>query len=258
MVRPSSEAWNSRVLLLIGCVSITSVVIAFDYGDLRSKAVKTCEGIDPSQSQSGLYFNPDGYRSYYVRSKCFQEAAIQFRDATLCDQVKRRWSLLSSSWGYSAERCRQLVTEGTSADRVELERLKTAYAAGGINLRDFRVERNGNGRDFDIIPAFTGTYAHGYTLTFEILPIAAGASSVLLHTSGYHLDETSNLRLYVRQTDIRQRLADFSLNRAYTVRATVTLDVGYGGQGGYWSPAFIEDVFPTRERSRSITKQVTF
>jgi hypothetical protein len=135
--------------------------------------------------------------------------------------------------------------------------MKTAYAAGGIKLRDFRIERNGNGRDFDIIPTFTGTYAHGYMLTFEILPSASGLP-VLLHTSGYHLDEQSNLRLYVPQADIKQRAADFSLNRPYTVRATVTLDVGYGGQAGYWSPSFIEGVFPIRERSQSIMRQATF
>ena len=134
--------------------------------------------------------------------------------------------------------------------------MKKAYT-GGITLRDFRVERNGNGRDIDIIPSFTGTYAHGYTLTFEILPDTAGAST-LLHTSGYHLDSTSNLSLYVRQADIKQRLSGFSLNRPYRVRATVTLDVGFGGQSGYWSPAFIERIFPTRERSHSIVKQVVF
>ena len=237
---------------------MSSILMAVDYGDMRFKAVRACEAIDPSQSQSGLYFNPEGYRSYYTRSKCFQEAAIQFRDATLCDQVKRRWSLFSSSWGYSAERCRQLVTEGIAADRVDLERLKNSYAAGGIKLRDVRIERNGNGRDFDIIPAFTGTYAHSYTLTVEILPSAASAPPVLLHTSGYHLDEKTNLRLYVRQAEITQRFAEFSLNQVYNVRATVTLDVGYGGAVGYWSPAFIEGVFPARERSHSITRQATF
>lgn len=68
----------------------------------------------------------------------------------------------------------------------------------------------------------------------------------------------SNLRIYVPQTDIRQRFPEFSLNRPYSVRATVTLDVGYGGQSGYWSPTFIEAVFPARERSQSITGHATF
>jgi len=57
---------------------------------------------------------------------------------------------------------------------------------------------------------------------------------------------------------IKQRFAGFSLNRSYTVRATLMLDVGFGGQSGYWSPAFIEGVFPARERSQSITRPATF
>ena len=36
-------------------------------------------------------------------------------------------------------------------------------------MHAFRIERNGNGRDFDIIPTFTGAYGHGYQLIFEIL-----------------------------------------------------------------------------------------
>jgi hypothetical protein len=249
---------------LVGLFAITlflvfgpSAASAFDYVEWRAKAVKACEAIDPSESQSGLIFNPDGYRSYYVRSKCFQEAAVAYRDPALCAQVRQRRSFFGSSWGYTADRCRRLVADGLARDRSELQAMKTSYSAGGITLADFRVERNGNGRDIDIIPAFTGTYAHGYTLTFEIVPDSA-ASPALLHTSGYHLDAKSNLRLYVAQADIRQRLSGFALNRAYQVRATVTLDVGFGGQSGYWSPTFIESVFPQRERSHSIVRQATF
>lgn len=259
-MKAMSRAVRRSPCIVLVCALVLfgpSDAVAFDYAEWHSKAITACEAIDPSESQSGLLFNPDGYRSFYVRSKCFQEAAVTFRDAALCAQVRERRSLLSSSWGYNAARCRQLVADGTAKDRAALEDMKTAYAAGGVKLRDFRVERNGNGRDIDIIPAFTGTYAHGYTLTFEIVPDTAGAAT-LLHTSGYHLDAKSNLNLYVRQAGIGQRLPGFALNRQYTVRATVTLDVGFGGQSGYWSPAFIERAFPTRERTHSIVRQVIF
>jgi len=245
------------IVLFVACLFKAPEALAFDYADARSKAVTACGAINPSQSQSGLIFNPDGYRSYYVRSKCFQEAAIEFRDRTLCNQVKERRSLFSSSWGYTAARCRQLVARGAATDRASLEATKTAYVAGGITLRDFLVERNGNGRDFDIIPAFAGTFAHGYTLAFEILSNPS-ASPVLLHSSGYYLDQTSNLRIYVRQADVARQSPLFSLNRPLSVRATVTLDVGFGGPSGYWSPAFIDSVFPAAARSRSIVKNVTF
>ena len=248
---------HTVILLIVGCLLRASDALAVDYTELHARAVKACEAIDASQSQSGLLFNPDGYRSYYVRSKCFQEAAIQYRDPALCSQVKERRSLFSSSWGYTATRCRQLVADGAAANRKELEAIRSQYIAGGMKLRDFRIEQNGNGRDFDIIPAFAGTYARGYTLTFEILPDGKG-EPILLHTSGYYVDEKSNLNLYVRQSEIRQRLPGFAAGRSYSVRATVFLDVGFGGQSGYWSPSFVNSVFPAASRSHSIVRRVTF
>ena len=148
---------------------LASILFAADYSQLRATAIKKCEAIAPAEYQSGLFFNPDGYRSYYVRSECFQRTAVQFRDDTLCSNVKRRYSILSSSWGYSQENCRKLVAEGIAADRDSLEKVKREYRLNPVRLRDFRVERNGNGHDFDIIPSFTGSYGHGYVLRLEVL-----------------------------------------------------------------------------------------
>lgn len=245
------------MFLIATCLFAMPAIVVSDYAEQHARAVTVCEAIDPALAQSGLFFNPDGYRSYYVRSKCFQEAAVLYRDAALCQHVKRRWSLTSSSWGYSDSRCRELVAKGTADDRAALEGLKTNYLTGGIKLTDFRVERNGNGRDTDIIPAFAGSFAHGYTLTFEILPDPSG-SPARIHTSGYYLDGKNDIRVFIRQAEIWQYFAGFSLNRTYTVRATITLDVGFGGQSGYWSPTFIESVFSARERSQSLTRQAMF
>jgi hypothetical protein len=60
-------------------------------------ALKQCQAIDPADYQSGLFFNPDGYRSYYVRSEYFQKTAVQFRDDALCADVRERSSLLSDA-----------------------------------------------------------------------------------------------------------------------------------------------------------------
>jgi hypothetical protein len=37
------------------------------YVELRSAAVRKCQVIDAGEYQTGLYFNPDGYRSYNIR-----------------------------------------------------------------------------------------------------------------------------------------------------------------------------------------------
>ena len=243
------------LLIFVGLFTVVSLS-ATDYASLRSAAVAQCEKISPSEYQSGLLFNPDGYRSYYVRSECLQRAAVQFRDDSLCAQVRRRWSLFSSSWGISPGQCTKLIAEGAAKDRAELEQTKAQFRGGAVQLQSFRVERNGNGRDFDFIPVFSSGYAHSYHLTFEILQ--AGKAPVLLHSDGYYLDANSNLRIYVCQADIRQRFPEFALSRRYQVRATVVLNVGMGGDGGYWSDAFVESVFPVRERSRSMTIETEF
>jgi hypothetical protein len=237
---------------------VTSLFSSVSYDELRSAAVKQCQAIDPAAYQSGLFFNPDGYRSYYVRSECFQRTAVQFRDESLCAEVRQRFSLLSSSWGYSRARCRELVAQGAATDRTTLEEIKRLYVEGAVALRNFLVERNGNGRDFDIIPSFAGDYAHGYVLRFEIVPPNTGKETALLHSSGYFVDGKSNLRVFLRQDEIRRRFPDFALDRFYTIRATLILDVGNGGPSGYWSDAFIERVFPIRERSQSVTREIRF
>jgi hypothetical protein len=172
--------------------------------------------------------------------------------------VRQRFTLFSSSWGYSKARCRELVAQGATADRKTLEDIKRLYIKEGVTLRDFRIERNGNGRDFDVIPLFGGDYAHGYVLRVEIVPSETGKETAVLHSSGYYVDGKSKLRVFVRQDEIRKHFPDFALNRRYAVHTTLILDVGKGGQAGYWSDAFIERVFPIRERSQSVTKEVRF
>jgi hypothetical protein len=228
------------------------------YAERRASAIHACEAIDPDKYQTGLFLNPDGYRSFYLRSECFQQAAVMFRDDTLCTQVKQRHSLLSSSWGYSPSHCRDLVREGLDADLKELNAIKQLYVAGPLRMQAFRIERNGNGRDFDIIPTFTGAYAHGYQLTFDILDPDGKRPPVTLLSDGYYADPAAVMRLYVRQSDLRQRMPDLVLGRIYPVRATMTLSVGIGGPSGYWSDAFIDRIFPVRERSQSITQDVRF
>ena len=227
-----------------------------EYDTARAAAIRTCEAIDPGKSQSGLIMNPDGYRSYYERSACVQKTAVEFRDLKLCDRVRRRWSLLSSSWGYSTGNCRTLVTQAMDADRRELEDLKRQYAAGRMELRDFAIERNGNGRDYDVIPAFVGTNGHGYTIALEILP--PRGSSVVIHSNGYYVDPRSGLRLFIRQHDIKSSFPAFESGRTYHVRATATFTLPAGGGSRFISDEFVERVFPLRERTQTMVRQIRF
>ena len=233
-----------------------AAVSAASYDELKAAALKQCQAIDPGAYQSGLWFNPEGYRSFYLRSECLQKTAAEFRDPSLCAQVKERSSLLSSSWGYSPAQCTKLVREGIASDERALTEMKKSYRRGAVQLSDFRVERNGNGRDFDLIPSFAGNYAHSYILRFEIL--GSDNKTAVLHLAGYYLDGRSNLRIFLRQEEIRSRFAAFILGQVYTVRATSIFDTGNGGPTGRWSEPFIERIFPLRERSQSLDRKVRF
>jgi len=230
-----------------------------DYEQQHAMAVSACVAVDASDYQSGLALNPDGYRSYYVRSQCYQKTAIRFRDSKLCTRVRQRRSLFSSSWGYSKSNCKKLVEKAINKDRDAIDRMKSDYQQGHVRLSDFRVERNGNGRDFDIIPAFSGTGAHGYKLVFEIIPDGPGLSPVLLDASGFYLQGgASNIRVYVPQQDIRKRFPGFALNTSWQVRATLVYSVGTGSFNGKWSDAFIESRFPESNRTQIMMKEIRF
>jgi hypothetical protein len=251
MKRPTIVLPTCFLLCLLQTASFAS-----DYEARRAATKQHCESINPSESQSGLLFNPDGYRSYYVQSECFQKAAVQFRDVRLCERVRQRWSLFSSSWGVSSKQCEKLVSDGVAADRAELEKEKQLYSARPARLRRFHIERNGNGRDFDFIPEFSAGESHGYRLVFEI--VGAKEQPILLHSDGYYVDANSRLNIFVRQADIRSRFPEFQLNNTYKVRATAILSIGMGGDSGYWSDEFIEKTFPIRERSQTLTIESKF
>jgi hypothetical protein len=242
------------------CLLPTGIAAAGnDYDQQHADAVSACEAIDAREYQSGLSLNPDGYRSYYLRSQCYQKAAIRFRDLKLCSKVRQRHALFSSSWGYSTTNCKKQVEEGIVRDRAAIGQMKRNYQQGHVRLSGFRIEGNGNGRDFDIIPEFTGTGAHGYRLVFEIIPDDPGVPPVLLEDSGFYLQgDTDNIRLYVPQQEIRDRFPGFALNKSWQVRATLVYSVGTGSYQGKWSDSFIENQFPESSRRQTLMQEIRF
>ena len=106
--RPASRETRRLARIIGASVAIAlapPATVAASYPEHRAAAVARCEAIDPGAYQANLLFNPDGYRSYFLRSECFQRVATEFRDAALCSQVRQRPSLLVSSWGYSPSQC---------------------------------------------------------------------------------------------------------------------------------------------------------
>ncbi|MBT8145448.1 MAG: hypothetical protein KJN90_01265, partial [Gammaproteobacteria bacterium] len=94
------------VVLLWVAIGWSSVALAAtEYDSSLVKRVASCREIDADEYQTGLLLNPEGYRTYYTRSACFQRLAIEYRNPDLCREVRRRYALFSSGWGYSARNC---------------------------------------------------------------------------------------------------------------------------------------------------------
>jgi hypothetical protein len=239
-----------------GALILIALQTPSPYERARTVEVTRCEAIDPSEYQTGLAFNPDGYRSFYVRSECFQKTAVFFRDASLCGQVHQRRALFSSSWGYSPGNCRKLVAVAIDADRRELDDMKRQYRAGGMTLNDFIVERNGNGRDYDVRPVFAGANGHAYMIAVEI--VRSDGTAAVIHSNGYYADPRSPLRLFIRQQEIRAAFPAFEPGRSYEVRIVATFSMPAGGGSRFMSDAFVERVFPLRERQQSTTREIRF
>jgi hypothetical protein len=148
------------------------------------------------------------------------------------------------------------VGRAVEADRAEIAESRRRYLADSMKLGDVRIERNGNGRDYDVVPVFDGANGHGYTITIEIIPPVG--NPIAVHTDGYYVDPRSELRLFIRQQDIRARVPAFEPGRTYRVRATATFTLPAGSSSRFMSDAFLEGVFPLRERTRSVTREIRF
>src|SRR4029079_6540579 len=98
-----------------------------------------------------------------------------------------------------------------------------------------QVARNGNGRDVDVMPVFSGAFAYGYALRLDVV---TGAGPRLISSSRYYLDGKNDIRICIRQADISAAVPQFQLGSPYRLRSTLVLDIGMGGQSGYWSDAF--------------------
>jgi hypothetical protein len=226
------------------------------YEAARAAALKSCEAIDASAYRSGLAMNPDGYRSFYLRSECLQRTAVRFRDAVPCDRVVRRRALFSSSWGYSPQNCRTLVDRGIEEDRREIAELRQRFLSEAMVLRDVVVLRNGNGRDYDVKPVFAGASGTGYIITVEIT--APDGRTIPIHTNGYYADPRSELTLFIRREEIVARVPAFAPGAAYQVRVTTTYSLPAPSDARFMSDTFVEKTFPLRERQRTITRDVRF
>ncbi|MGI9308454.1 MAG: hypothetical protein ACR2P6_04260 [Gammaproteobacteria bacterium] len=245
------------VLCVAGGIGLPHMSSATTYQELRDRALEDCAAIDPDEYQTGLALNPEGYRSYYKQSACLQRAAVAFRDEWLCKQVRRRYALFSSSWGYSKANCLDLVARELEEDRLELTALRERYSSGPVKLVELRVEPNGNGRDFDFIPRFADGFEHGYQLEL-LLTEKSGTRHAILEHGSYLRGAEDNIRLYLPRSELLQRFPGLQFDRPYTLEAKLKLSIGLGGPAGWYRDDLVEEVFPESARTQIVITTVSF
>jgi hypothetical protein len=248
---------NISVLFSLLVFIIPHQGFSAEVASMLQQAVSRCELINPRASQSGLVFNPEGYRTYYERSACMQRAAIDFRERPLCNQVKRRYALFSSGWGYSRSNCRDLVDEGVAEDRAELEELRQNYSAGPVRLSSVIMERNGNGRDYDFIPRFADGYEAGYQMDFYLTD-ESGTRHLILQHGSYLRGSSDNIRLFLQRQQLLSGFPTLESGVSYTMEVHLMLSIGIGGPRNWLRPSFVEEVFPEQTRTEVLTTRVSF
>src|SRR3546814_18058747 len=72
--------------------------------------------MDPADYVTGLLFNPSGMKTYFKRSSCLQAIAVDYRDASLCEDVRERKSLFFDGSAISRASCERRVEERARSD----------------------------------------------------------------------------------------------------------------------------------------------
>ena len=144
--------------------------------------VETCQSIPPTTYETFLLFNPSNLQTYYFRSSCFQEVAVQMRDENLCDQVKERRSIFFNGSGVSPTACRKAVAGIRNKDFAERVRPESVH-----KIESIRIDSAPSG-DIEVRFVPAGTLWGTYRFTISLID-HSGADLGMLYDLETHLSE---------------------------------------------------------------------
>ena len=222
--------------------------VSADYQEQLERMVANCEQIPAFKSHSGLVLNPEGYQAYWERSACYQKLAIRFRKSSYCEKVFQRYALFSSSWGYSKKTCKKRVAEEREKDKAYLLSLRDQFARTPVILVDLDIIKNGNGKDFDVIPLFTWGYKSSYEMTLSLIDEQAERYDIA-KTSFLLGEDRPDIRWFIRRQMFEDAMPGFDDKEQYIVESRLTASVSVGRSNSVWDPNWIESVWPRKERS---------
>ncbi|MGY0559251.1 hypothetical protein ACW7G2_00800 [Luteimonas sp. A277] len=184
--------------------------------DVKASEVERCRRIDPAEYSTGMLFNPPGMKTTYKRSTCLYSLAREYRDESLCEEVRERKSLFFDGSAITRENCEQRVREVMAGD-------PEVVIADVKRLADVRWFRNGNGRDFDVHVRTSGSYAHRYELTVLMLDKAGAPGQVLWRNEYGRRAVDQRLQVRIPEPDMAAAAAALGLQPPYRFRVTFAL-----------------------------------
>lgn len=203
--KPALAADPSAAALTSGCRAC----------ERKAADVARCDGIDPAAYFTGMLFNPQGMQTGYERASCFNRLALEYRDLSLCAEVRERGSLFFDGSALSRQACEQRVREAAAGDRQ-------VVIADIHRLDEVQWFRNGNGRDFDVHVRTVGSYAHRYALTVQMLD-AGGRRRTLWHREIGLRAGNIGPRALVRSADMDAAAAALGVQPPYRLRVSLAL-----------------------------------
>ena len=159
--------------------------------DAPGHSVARCASIPADRYQTGLFFNPDGMQTYYDRSRCFDDLAVELRDASLCDRVLERHAWWLDGSQVSPGACRRRVADQEHRDIEAARRLQPPQ-----RLRQLVVERDNNGRDFSVRARTSG--GDGRSLRLTLAVVDPGGHEHVIHADAQPMDDRpGEIRVFV-------------------------------------------------------------
>jgi len=240
-----------RNTFLAACCLLFGGALHADYESRLAAAQTHCEEVPAMKSHSGLWLNPEGYRSYYERSMCFQELALDFRQPRFCRLVHQRYSLFGSSWGYSEKNCSKLVQQARQQDEERLAQWRQAYRRDPVRLLGVTLRQDGNGRDFDLIPVFSAGFRFGYRFSAFLLDPSGARHEVV--TQGFRLGGVEpTISLFVRRDVITRAVPTFSAAAPFTWVFELEVALPAGRGNALWPPGWLERSWPRAQRVQAL------
>jgi hypothetical protein len=144
--------------------------------------VETCRSIPATTYETFLLFNPSNLQTYFFRSYCFQEVAVQTRDENLCDQVKERKAIFLNGSGVSPMACRKAVAEIRNKDFAERVRPESVH-----KIESIKIDSAPSG-DIEVRFVPAGTLWGTYRFTISLID-PSGADLGMLNDLETHLSD---------------------------------------------------------------------